>query len=412
MKISIIIPTLNRAFYLRSAIQTVLEIDDDNIELIVADNASGDNTPEIVEGFSDPRLIYLPVGSRVSMRENFNRSILASSGDYVIVIGDDDAILPLQFRFLRSVCETRKPDGISWTKATYGWPVEGYGKKTGGIRFHRDECFGAPTEYDPREGLETLMRCGLSQMYPTPNIYHGCVSRAFLDRHKPADDLFFDSVIPDVNFQFRSTFTGGHFLNLRHPFSINGYSPASTGGAHAAPAAGSDAEKVGRTFRDDNRADPYDDIIDHFLTIQMAYFSTFETLRLRGGFSEPEPDFVEWYRFAFLACRQKPQASEEIENALVLHADATGTRTQFEEARRLPLKRKRSIGERLTQVRKKLHSFRLSAEVDGKNTVLTAAKIMDTVLGEEISAIADGNETQSGAWSGAKARSRGFKREL
>ena len=93
MKISIIIPTRERAMYLGASIRTALNIEDDNIEVIVADNASTDNTREVVEAETDPRLVYLPSERRMSMRENFNRSLNASSGDYVIFIGDDDSIV-------------------------------------------------------------------------------------------------------------------------------------------------------------------------------------------------------------------------------------------------------------------------------------------------------------------------------
>ena len=114
MKISIIIPTRERAEYLHYAIQTALEIEDKNLEIIVCDNASQDNTEVIVKSFSDPRIIYVNTGTRLSMRENFNRALNESSGDYVIVFGDDDGIVPKQFKYLRQLLETHRPDGLSW----------------------------------------------------------------------------------------------------------------------------------------------------------------------------------------------------------------------------------------------------------------------------------------------------------
>jgi len=181
MKISIIIPTRERVEYLRYSIQTALEIVDDNLEIVICNNASQDDTEAVIKSFSDPRIKYVNTGARISMRENFNRALNESSGDYVIFFGDDDGIVPGQFKYLRQLLETHRPDGLSWNRATYGWPVEGYGRKTGGVRFYRHSVYGTPYAYDPKErNLDALMGCRLNHIAPvTPNIYHGCVSRAY-----------------------------------------------------------------------------------------------------------------------------------------------------------------------------------------------------------------------------------------
>ena len=412
MKISIIIPTRERAMYLGASIRTALDIDDADIEVIVADNASTDGTRAVVEGIDDPRLIWLPSTRRMSMRENFNRALCASSGDYLLFIGDDDAVLSVQFRFLRRILETRRPDGVSWFKATYGWPIEGYGKKTGGIRFYREDAYGAPVGYDPHDDLEALMLCRLGALNPTPAIYHGCVSRAFLDHIAPTPGVYFDSMIPDVNFQFRSIYQGGNFLHTRHPFSINGYGPASTGGAHAAPKKGSPGEKIGQSFEAENRTDPFADIIDHALSVQLVYFATLETLRERAGLPEPAPSYGDWYQFALTAIRIKPEDAGRINAILSAHAERTGTLEDLTRARGMSARAKRTLSERLTRVLSQLSSFRLSAEMEGVNTVLSATQVYDAVLGADYGAVLDGSLSTAAAWRAARRRSRGFTRQL
>jgi len=412
MKISIIIPTRERAMYLGASIRTALNIEDDNIEVIVSDNASDDNTREIVEAETDPRLIYLPSDRRMSMRENFNRSLNASSGDYVIFIGDDDSILSNQFQFLRRILDEQTPDGISWVKATYGWPVQNSGPKSGGIRFYRQETYGKPFSYDPQNDIDTLLNCKLAQLNPAPNIYHGCVSRKYLDRIAPEPNIYFDSVIPDVNFQYRCNFVGGKFLHSHHQFSINGYSPASNGGSQVTSKPGTLGEKIAKQFEAENRTDSYDDIIDHATTIQMVYFATLETLRERGGFSNKAPNLTEWYHFAINAGRQKPEKKTRIEKALNDYADRTGTQKQLAAARTLPPKPKRTLTERIKRARGQISSFRLSAEKDGVNTVLTATQIYDAILGQEYGAVLDGTISSADAWRAAKRRSKKFTRQL
>jgi len=412
MKISIIIPTRERAVYLGASIRTALEIDDPDIEVIVADNASTDETRDVVEAETDPRLIYLPSDHRVSMRENFNRALCASSGDYVLFIGDDDAVLSGQFRFLRHILETRKPDGVTWFRATYGWPIKDFGSKTGGVRFYRENTYGAPVSYDPHDDLGALLNCRLSHLDPTPAIYHGCASRAFLERIAPAPGLYFDSMIPDVNFQYRSIFTGGNFLHTAHPFTINGYGPVSTGGAHAAVKPGSPSAKIGSAFEAENKADPYEDIIDHALSVQLVFFSTLETLRQRAGFDDPAPAYTDWYQYALDAKRLKPEHTERIDAILTDYAARTGTAAQLDAARARAQKTRRTLSQRLRRARGQIISFRLSAAQDGVNTVHSATRVYDAVLGADYGAVLDKTLSPASAWRAARRRSKGFTRQL
>ena len=101
--ISIIIPTRDRADYLKYSVQTALKIDDIEIEVIVSDNASSDHTKKIISSIKDDRLKYINTGKRVSMRENFEFALKASYGEYVIFFGDDDGIIPDQFKYLRNI---------------------------------------------------------------------------------------------------------------------------------------------------------------------------------------------------------------------------------------------------------------------------------------------------------------------
>lgn len=57
--ITIAIPTYNRAdSYLRHALDSALNQTYKNIEIVVSDNCSVDNTEEVVQGLHDPRIRY------------------------------------------------------------------------------------------------------------------------------------------------------------------------------------------------------------------------------------------------------------------------------------------------------------------------------------------------------------------
>jgi glycosyl transferase family 2 len=414
MKISIIIPTRERADYLRYSLQTALEISDDNLEIVVCNNASRDNTEEVVKSFTDPRIKYVNTGARISMRENFNFALSQSSGEYVIFFGDDDGIVPGQFKFLRRLLETYRPDGISWNRATYGWPIKGYGRKTGGVRFYRHGTYGKPYPYDPKtRNLDALLGCELSRLWPvTPNIYHGCVSRAFLDNVAPSKGVYFDSAIPDVNFEYRTILTGGNFLHADHPFSINGYSPASTGGAHNKNAPDDPGAKAGRDFIAENKADTLEDLMDHALSVPLAFFATLETVIQRMGYKGRTPDYAAWYHYALSARNNNAELAPRIMEILTEYATRTGTQDQLAAAENMPDKPKRTVRERISRIRTQLASFRILTRKDGENTILSAALVFDDILGDQYGAVLKDAGGRNAAWKTARKRSKAYTRQI
>lgn len=412
MKISIVIPSRERGKYLEYSVQTALEIDDPDIEIVVSDNASSDNTAEIVDRFDDPRLIYVNTGARVSMRENFNRAFLASTGDYLIYFGDDDGILPKQFPMLRALLEKHQPDGISWERATYGWPVKGFGKKTGGVRTFKSRSYGAVTAYDGAERLDNLLACRLHQIHPLPELYHGCFSRDYLIRTATKSDLIFDSAIPDFNIAYRAVLKGGRFIHAAHPFSINGHSPASTGGGQSAGQSKAGDTGASKAFEAENKVDPVADVVNYASSIPLAFFSTLETVRERHGLQHLMPDYQAWYRYVLSSGRKNPNLRAQLQEILEERASQTGSEAALQAANTMPPQPKRTWAEKFSRWRDTARSVRVSGEVDGENTILSTAHVLDTILGNDFAAVQAGKMSKTAAWSAAVKRSKQFKREL
>lgn len=88
------IPTFNRAGLLREAIESVLGQTYRNFRLIVSDNASTDETSEIVASFADTRLDYFRADENVGMIENFNRLIALAETEFLMLLPDDDWLYP------------------------------------------------------------------------------------------------------------------------------------------------------------------------------------------------------------------------------------------------------------------------------------------------------------------------------
>ncbi len=93
-KISVCIPTFNRAEYLRDAMESALQQTYSNFELLVVDDASNDSTPEVVASFKDPRIRYFRNAENIGMVRNWNRCLEVAAGEYVTILCDDDLMHP------------------------------------------------------------------------------------------------------------------------------------------------------------------------------------------------------------------------------------------------------------------------------------------------------------------------------
>jgi glycosyltransferase involved in cell wall biosynthesis len=93
-KVTIAIPTLNRAGYLRLALESALAQSYGNIEVVVSNNASTDETARVLASCSDPRLRVVQQTGLLPMTENWNACVAAATGDYFLLLSDDDLLDP------------------------------------------------------------------------------------------------------------------------------------------------------------------------------------------------------------------------------------------------------------------------------------------------------------------------------
>jgi glycosyltransferase involved in cell wall biosynthesis len=92
VKVSVCIPTYNRSDYLQYAVSSVLQQTYQDWELIVCDDGSTDDTPEIIASYDDSRLRYLRHPQNIGRSRNMRSGFEAAVGEYFIKFDDDDAI--------------------------------------------------------------------------------------------------------------------------------------------------------------------------------------------------------------------------------------------------------------------------------------------------------------------------------
>ena len=93
-KITVCIPTYNQAPYLGEAMRSALAQTEADLELVVYDDASTDETPAVIASFQDPRIRSFRQTRNVGIARNRNSCVAASRGRYLAWLDGDDTYRP------------------------------------------------------------------------------------------------------------------------------------------------------------------------------------------------------------------------------------------------------------------------------------------------------------------------------
>src|SRR5262245_44117839 len=109
-KVSVIIPTHNRAELLRSAITSVLNQTFQDFEIIVIDDASKDHTREVIGHFNDARIkvIHNQVSKGAAGARNIG--IMNTNCEYIAFLDDDDEWLRDEHEIQYCLLDDRPPE--------------------------------------------------------------------------------------------------------------------------------------------------------------------------------------------------------------------------------------------------------------------------------------------------------------
>jgi hypothetical protein len=126
-RFTVIIPTKNRAPYLYHTLRTCSLQDYDNLEVVVSDDGSTDDTREVVEEAArkDGRIRYVTPGEGASMLDNFEFALDQVKPGYVLALGGDDGLMPCGIRGMRDVLRDTGQELLAWPAPTYFYPNTG-----------------------------------------------------------------------------------------------------------------------------------------------------------------------------------------------------------------------------------------------------------------------------------------------
>lgn len=92
-RVSVIMATYNHAAYVGQAIDSVLAQQDVELEFLVADDGSADRTPQVIEGYDDPRIKFIAHPLNRGAGVVTNELVCSASAEYVALINSDDVWL-------------------------------------------------------------------------------------------------------------------------------------------------------------------------------------------------------------------------------------------------------------------------------------------------------------------------------
>ena len=90
VRFSIVIPTYNAGQFIAKAIRSVLDQGIDDIEILVVDNGSADNTVKVIHGFNDPRITIYDIDNRGVIAKSRNKGMAQAVGDWICFLDADD----------------------------------------------------------------------------------------------------------------------------------------------------------------------------------------------------------------------------------------------------------------------------------------------------------------------------------
>lgn len=156
--VSVCIPAYNNAEYIAETIQCILDQTLTDLELVICDDHSKDNTVEVIKSFDDPRIRLIINEKNLGMSGNWNNCLKHCRGKYIKLICADDMLAPTALEKEVGVLEInptavmsesdtqfRNLEGV--TKGSYKrYPASGLmdGKKIAKAGILYKNFFGAP----------------------------------------------------------------------------------------------------------------------------------------------------------------------------------------------------------------------------------------------------------------------------
>lgn len=200
--LSVIVPTKNREIYANKTIRQIMQTCGNAVEVVVQDNGTSDTLEKLLEDIKDRRnLIYHHTYEVLSFVDNFNQALQLATGEYVIIIGDDDGVTSE----LLKIAMWAKKNNIDIIKPNlniiYFWPgskVFPEEKDMGTLKISSSTQKISYSSASLEVNKLLKNSCQDYLKYDLVKIYHGLVKRDLVGRIKEKTGRYIGGLSPDI----------------------------------------------------------------------------------------------------------------------------------------------------------------------------------------------------------------------
>lgn len=221
-RFSICIPNYNYGRFIGATIESVLAQSYPHFEIVVADNASTDNSVDVVKSYRDRRIRLIRNPYNVGFSPNLDRAASQAKGDYIIMLSSDDIMKPealaeyaeviRQFKGLKedlvilSGCDIIDSQGVvTGTRVAMSGDILDYANS---VNARNSAAFPPPIEVF--QGLELFKALARRSLTTIGKFLTTCYPRSLYERVGGYSSVM--SIIPDAHFS--------HKLCLQNPKMI------------------------------------------------------------------------------------------------------------------------------------------------------------------------------------------------
>jgi glycosyltransferase involved in cell wall biosynthesis len=264
-KLSILIPTKDRYQTLIPILEAFeKDFESQPVEVVVQDNTEDNNVITDFISTGNLKLVkYFHIPHQISMSENCNQSVLNGTGEYMVLIGDDDYVFPSVLQHVKWM-EQNNIEALSNVFTIYQWKGV---QLTTVIRHIPEETYILPKGlkntykiFDSKKQLEKMISLGGAYgPQNMPRLYHGIVKKAALDRVFKTCGTYFPGPSPDMAVAIAVSCHIEKHAYYKNTFTIAGVSKSSNTGL------GNEKKNIGKLedikFLDKTHIDQWDERI-------------------------------------------------------------------------------------------------------------------------------------------------------
>lgn len=231
--LSIAIPTKNRQKYLTVLLDELLHCTRSDFEIVIQDNSDEDSLRAWVEARDDSRLRYNHHAAWISVVDNCDRAILACSGEFICMLGDDDGIMLDEALDELAGARRDSVDAVMGPVVNYVWPDLDHPMfdQFGGKLYLRPVKGTSTSENMYELGRRVVGRGGALGLEDLPCVYHGFIRRSVLDKLYELTGSYFPGPSPDMANAVGLAAVLKKLRRSARVLVITGHSISSTAGA-------------------------------------------------------------------------------------------------------------------------------------------------------------------------------------